>query len=111
MSNFKLSAVLFDMDGLMIDSEPLSKRAWQKALTESGYTLSDDLYISVIGRTVSSALETFRQAFGPEVPVNMIYERKQKYMDEIMEREGILVKPGLLELLDWLDGQPVHRAV
>ncbi len=111
MTNFKLAAVLFDMDGLMIDTEPLSKRAWQKAMSECGYTMPHDLYVTVIGRTVPSALATFQEAFGPEAPIDLIYKRKQQYMEEIMEREGIAVKLGLFELLDWLDGQHIPRAV
>lgn len=109
--NFRLGAVLFDMDGLMIDSERISQQAWERALAEQGYTLTPEAYYSVIGLTVPRALETFGKLFGPSAPLTDIYQRKQEYAETMMTRDGIGVQPGLLELLDCLDGQRLPRAV
>jgi HAD superfamily hydrolase (TIGR01509 family) len=43
------SAVIFDMDGLLVDSEPLYMRAWQAAASQLGFEISDDHYSSLLG--------------------------------------------------------------
>jgi HAD superfamily hydrolase (TIGR01509 family) len=111
IENFKLKAVLFDMDGLMIDSEPLSQRAWQRALSDWGYTLTPETYARVIGITVRNALEIYKEVFGPDAPIDTIFVRKQQYFDEILANDGMVIKAGLLDLVDWLDGHGIARAV
>ena len=44
-------AVVFDMDGLMLDTEPVYKVAWQRAARDCGREIDDSLYFELIGRT------------------------------------------------------------
>ena len=44
-----IRAVLLDMDGLMLDSEPVYRRAWQSAAAGLGYELSDEFYLALSG--------------------------------------------------------------
>ena len=50
-------AIIFDMDGLMIDTERMELKAWQLAGTDFGFPISDDIFITMVGRN--------RQGFGP----------------------------------------------
>jgi len=109
--NFKVEAVLFDMDGLMLDTERLSQSTWQRAMRDWGYDLTDDVYLTVVGRTATSTWQVFREAFGQDLPLEEIFARRQVYHDEITQREGIALQPGVKELLDWLDTTPWKRAV
>jgi beta-phosphoglucomutase-like phosphatase (HAD superfamily) len=47
----RFDAVILDMDGLMLDTEPLYKRAWQTAAFELGCHLDDGWYLRLIGTT------------------------------------------------------------
>ncbi len=108
---FTPAAIIFDMDGLMLDTERIAHRAWQQALSDWGYPLPFEVYLNVIGRNSASARQVFREAFGAEIPIEEIIARKQQYVDEVILRDGIALRPGLLELLDWLDTQSWPRAV
>src|SRR5262245_49442155 len=45
----EIAAVILDMDGLMLDTESIYKRAWQSAADECGYSLDDSFYLTLIG--------------------------------------------------------------
>ena len=45
-----VAAIILDMDGLMVDTEPLYKTAWQAACTELGFDLNDERYAKIVGR-------------------------------------------------------------
>jgi HAD superfamily hydrolase (TIGR01509 family) len=54
-------AVVFDCDGTLVDSEPLSRRAWEHQLGALGYTVSDEDYAAVLGRTFERTHAYFAQ--------------------------------------------------
>jgi len=67
---FQLRAVLFDMDGVIIDSEPLHKRAYIEMFEEIGIEVNDDLYTKFTGRATLDICrqlkETFELSHAPE---------------------------------------------
>lgn len=105
------TAILFDMDGLMIDTERMAQRAWQRAGAEFGFTLPDALYLQAVGRTAKATEVLFRAGLGVDFPFEAVYARKQHYLYTAIEEEGIPTKPGLLELLDLVDQQGIAKAV
>ena len=105
------AAILFDMDGLMIDTERMAQRAWQRAGAEFGFTLPDALYLQAVGRTAKATEVLFRAGLGVDFPFEAVYARKQHYLYTAIEEEGIPTKPGLLELLDLVDQQGIAKAV
>jgi beta-phosphoglucomutase-like phosphatase (HAD superfamily) len=100
----KISAVIFDMDGLMLDTEGMARKAWVRSLAELGYDFPDHIYRNIIGITVSDAEGYLRDEFGKDFPFEEALRRKQQYVRETIQEQGILLKPGLWELLDALDG-------
>ena len=50
-----LNAIIFDMDGLMVDTEPLSRRAWAQVIAPFGAVLTDEVYGRMIGRRTVEA--------------------------------------------------------
>lgn len=106
-----ISAIIFDMDGLMLDTEPISHIMWKRALAEAGYALPDELYLQVIGTTEASTKQVFSQAFGAGLPIEAIRGRQRGYYLNHLVTEGIPVKAGLVELLDWLDTTSLKRIV
>lgn len=104
-------AVLFDMDGLMLDSECLYQEAWQTAASELGYALDTVVYLSLVGRSNAEAEVTLVKVFGQNFPVTEFNHRWEARWRELVQSKGISLKPGLLPLLDWLEQQTVPKAV
>lgn len=97
------AAVLFDMDGLMFDSERVAQRAWQHALGEYGFPFIPDVYTRVIGRTLEDAREIMLRAYGPDLPIDAIHALRHLRADEELHELGVPLKPGLLALLESLE--------
>ena len=104
------SAVIFDMDGLMFDTERLARDAWRRAMADHGYSLDDDVYLSVVGRTVDGACRAFVDAFGPGLPIAQIEAAKARYLREMLEPSPPL-KHGLFALLEGIEQLGLPMAV
>ncbi len=104
-------AVLFDMDGLMLDTERLARAIWYDVMREHGYTLTDAVYLNILGTTESETIRIFQQAFGTDAPIlEMFYAKQQRLRASVLQGK-LNLKPGLLRLLDWLERRQVMRAV
>ena len=104
-------AVILDMDGLMLDTEPLYKRAWQSAVRELGYELADETFHTFSGRTDTDSERALFQELGNRFPL----ERFQALWRDLWHREarasGIPTKPGIPRLLSALGERRVPVAV
>jgi len=106
-----VSAVVFDMDGLMIDTESLAKEVWQQASNELGYQLGDDIYLEYIGRTDEDCERDLVRRFGAAFPLEAFRTRAIHLWKRKVARDGIRSKAGLAELLSLLDDRQIPRAV
>jgi HAD superfamily hydrolase (TIGR01509 family) len=105
------AAVIFDMDGLMLDTEPLAARAWGDAAATLGVDFDMSLAQGMIGRNFADCSAMLRARYAAPYPVDALLGRWHAAYDAIVEREGLALKPGVLELLDWLEGAAIPRAV
>ncbi len=104
-------AVIFDMDGLMLDTETLGPRAWEGGSLTSGVPFDQTLLPLMIGRNHRDTRDFLLRHYGDDYPVDRLTTACTATFDAIIEAEGIMLKAGLVELLDWLDGQHIERAV
>lgn len=105
-------AVLFDVDGLMLDTERPARAVWQQALAEHGYPpVEDALYEQFIGRSVADVEAILMERFGPGFTFKPVYERRRDLGTAVFEREGIAWKPGLRELIDYLRAKRIPYAI
>jgi HAD superfamily hydrolase (TIGR01509 family) len=104
-------AVIFDMDGLMLDTEPEARNSWERAMGEWGRVIPEPVYLSVVGRSRRAVQEIFVKALGPDLPIEAISERVQVLLEEAFSRDGVPVKPGLIELLSALERVRIPAAV
>jgi len=106
-----IAAVIFDMDGLMLDTEPIYGHAWQTAAAELGHPLDAGLYSRMFGRNNTDCEGMLLEQFGSGFPLAEFRIRWKALWDERVERCGIARKPGLLELLAYLEAAHIPMAV
>ncbi len=97
-----LNAVIFDMDGLMVDTEPLSRAAWERIVAPFGGTIDNDLYQRMLGRrTVESAGMVLDQWPIPLTADELVARKSAAYLDIL--NDGIPAMTGLYTLIDSLE--------
>lgn len=104
-------ALIFDMDGLLLDTEMHYKRSWTEAAKEMGFDITDDLYLKLIGITVADAEEVLAKEFGPGFAKDKFHTRAAFLYEELHKKEGLPLKPGVRELLIWAKEKNVPCAV
>jgi HAD superfamily hydrolase (TIGR01509 family) len=90
------------MDGLMVDTEPLSRASWDRVLAEEGVVIGDDLYARMLGRRTTESVELVLAAHLLPWSAAELIDLKTRAFMEILS-EGIPAMPGLHALLDELD--------
>lgn len=111
MNKLDIQAVLFDMDGLMFDTERLAAEAWRQLGNELGFDLDSQKLAQLRGRSVNDGRDMFRQWFGNKVDYDEAREKRQHYVNQKLRSEGLPLKPGLIELLAFLDENGYRKAM
>jgi HAD superfamily hydrolase (TIGR01509 family) len=106
---FLPAAVIFDMDGLMLDSERAIVECMGRAARELGHDLPDTLWRSMVGHSEGVCRGILDEALG-EAQRTALLERSNAHY-EVTVAAGISHRPGLVELLDLLDLHRLPRAV
>lgn len=94
-----LKAIIFDMDGLMIDSERLCFDGFVQEFEKNGYEMTRELYQLVLGRNTPSIYRSFKDKFGEDFPIEVMHKGALEYVDTYFKEEGVPLKKGLKELL------------
>lgn len=77
-----LKAVLFDMDGVIVDTEPLHRKAYFKTFNDLGIDVSEELYASFTGASTKRVCETLIQEFNLKQTYEDIAKTKRDYFKE-----------------------------
>ena len=107
----RIQAVVFDMDGVLIDTEPMYQHSWQRACAELGFDLDDDAYAVLVGRPTADCEEELIARFGPQFPLRAFRSHWPRLWHALAADHGIPCKPGLQELLALLGERRVPYAV
>jgi HAD superfamily hydrolase (TIGR01509 family) len=103
-------AVVFDMDGLLIDSEGLVREAIQIAARNLGFEMPLSVCASMIGLPTERGKAVIREHFGPDFDMDAYLAEERRMIDALFA-EGVALKAGVIEILDQLDALGLPRAV
>lgn len=107
----EIKAVIFDMDGLMIDSERIVQRAWSIVGKRMGYgDLGEDIY-QTMGLNVVRRERYFKDKYGEDFPFDQFLADYRKEYYNYVSEHGIDAKAGLYELLETLKNLKIPMAV
>ncbi|MFT8348225.1 HAD family hydrolase [Clostridium saccharoperbutylacetonicum] len=97
-----IQGIIFDMDGVIIDSERISFKCFQEVFKEYNYEIDEKFYLKLIGRNYAGIEDIMKKEYGDDFPFETIYRKKADLTYEVTDRDGVIVKPGVHELIDYL---------
>ncbi|MCQ2417476.1 MAG: HAD family phosphatase [Oscillospiraceae bacterium] len=106
-----IKAVIFDMDGTIIDTEKYYRVFWPKALAEFGYHMTDDQVLSIRSLGRPFAPQRFREWYGDDFDYYAVRDRRKELMAEYLKEVGIEKKKGAEEILEYLRSRGILTAV
>lgn len=106
-----IKGAIFDMDGLMLDTEKLFMRFWRQAAADFGYEMTVEQVLGARSLASKYSRPRFKAVFGEEFPFDEIRARRLEIMSAYIDEHGFEVKKGLFELLDHLKSSGYKIAV
>ena len=99
MTECRISAVIFDMDGLVLDSEIGYVHAWRRAAAEMDCELADDFCLSLSGIPGQQVSQRIQAYCGNDFNIDRFQRLSGSYWTAYVEKYGIAVKPGFFALM------------
>lgn len=106
-----IQGVIFDMDGLMFDTEPVWGSSWAPVCERYGLEVPEGMVEGVRGRAGETMLTALRHYLGEDAPVEQIWVDEKALVHKRIAEEGVPKKPGLDELLEYLHDCAMPLAV
>jgi HAD superfamily hydrolase (TIGR01509 family) len=102
---------VFDMDGTLLDTERLFKSTWIETSDKWGIDDSRDFYKDVCGRNIPKIREVFLERYGDKYDFDKFLNERNNLFVEIIKRDGVPVKEGCFELLEYLKSEGIPCAL
>lgn len=105
-----IKAVIFDMDGTMIDTESIKENGWKYAGDCLGIKIDDVILGEIRGTNKKYIRELFLKRFST-IDFEELYQLREKFIEENIETNGIKMKKGLMAILEFLKNNNYKIAV
>ena len=106
-----VQAVVFDMDGTLIDTEKYYRIFWPRALAAFGYSMTDEQALAMRSLGRPFAITKLKAWFGEDLDYHAVREVRKAMMEECLDREGIQLKTGAREILTALKERQITTAI
>jgi HAD superfamily hydrolase (TIGR01509 family) len=103
--------VIFDMDGLMLDTERVARIAWNEAARLHGHEMTDDIFNAMIGRPDRASRVMLQEKFGSGFDFEAAAFDCSKIFEDYIARHGLPLKPGIHEILAALSARKIPLGV
>ena len=106
-----MKAVIFDMDGVLVDSQPYHFKADIDTMAEYGVIKDQKFYESFAGTLTADRMRTLKEMFGLDVPVEEMTIKRENMILDIMGKEDIKPVSGIPEFLRSIEEKGLTTAV
>ena len=100
--NLDFDGALFDMDGLVLDTEKVYHKVWKEAGKAYGYDVTEEMVSSLMGGGYDNTKAMFERIFGKDFPFDKVRKLRTEMLEEVFRKEPPEVKPGFKELISYL---------
>lgn len=106
-----IKGLIFDMDGLILDTESISNKLLIDIFSKYDINLNEEIISKTIGLEKKKAIKVFEEYLGGNIPIKDIINLHKKVVNDYLEKNGVPVKLGLIELLNYLDEEKIKKVV
>lgn len=107
----KVKFVIFDMDGLLFNTENVGYEAMRRAFADHEVDFPERYYIESIGMRIEETTANLIRRYGEEFPLDAMFEKYFTYFEELIASGMLQTKPGTSELLDYLDANGYKKCI
>lgn len=98
-----IKGIIFDVDGVIFDTERMSSKFWKKTMDRYGLEMNDEIYTEVMGRNVDGIISGLEEIYGKDtLDFRKVASEKTAEMVEELDSKPIPILPGVFEILDYL---------
>lgn len=106
-----IKGLIFDMDGLILDTETISNKLLIDIFSKYDINLNEEIISKTIGLEKKKAIKVFEEYLGDNIPIKDIINLHKKIVNDYLEKNGVPVKLGLIELLNYLDEEKIKKVI
>jgi HAD superfamily hydrolase (TIGR01509 family) len=103
-------AIVFDMDGVLFDTETIVRDAMSAAARRLGFEVPPSLFLSLLGLSGAPSRALLAAHYGQDFDIDAYWIEVDRDFERLLEGRTF-IKPGVVDLLDWLDERRLPRAI